>query len=427
MANVQADREQRGSRGVALNALETVGGGRSSPAVLPGSAELRTLIAQIDEHVLDREREARPPFAEYDLVRHARLGALRVPVELGGAGCSLRELLEVVLELSKADPNLAHSLRNHFVFVESRIRSAKDGTADGWLEKAVEGRIFGSAATEPGSEKAGRRNQRFATTVTGTGRILVLNGTKFYSTGNLYADLIVVSAETEDHQKVRVVVPAHREGVIHEDDWDGIGQRLTGSGTTRFEDVQVGPEEFLSDGAIFSDDVPYQATLAQLWLTTVIAGILQRVARDAAGLVLGRERTFYHAPTDRPVDDPILQQTVGYIASNAYAAETLVLAAADALDRSTASVLAGRPDHELSLQAALRAAKAKVVIDELALRTASIVFEVGGATAARQSTQLDRHWRNIRTLASHNPSTYKAMWIGGYEISGSPLPTGAFF
>lgn len=104
-----------------------------------------------------------------------------------------------------------------------------------------------------------------------------------------------------------------------------------------------------------------------------------------------------------------------------------MLAAADALAASTEAILAGEPDDGRALQASLRAAKAKVVVDEIAQRAASIVFDVGGATAVRQSAQLDRHWRNIRTLASHNPSTYKAKWIGGYEINGTPLPTGAFF
>ena len=44
-----------------------------------------------------------------------------------------------------------------------------------------------------------------------------------------------------------------------------------------------------------------------------------------------------------------------------------------------------------------------------------------------RSTNLDRHWRNARTLASHNPTAYKARSIGQLEINGTPLPTGSFF
>jgi alkylation response protein AidB-like acyl-CoA dehydrogenase len=408
--------------GVAIGEVSDVAG-----LLLPGGAGLQRLIDRVDAEVLDRERERRPPFREFELVREARLGALRLPVEQGGAGASLRELFEVVIEISAADPNLAHSLRNHFVFTENRLRLTRDGSDDEWLRKVSQGLIFGAAATELGIGKAGRRDQNFTTRLSLTPDGYRLNGTKFYSTGNLYADWIVVSAQTADDTNIRVVIPTDRPGVILDDDWDGIGQRLTGSGTTRLADVHVELAEILDESPTWFNDVPYQATLPQLYLTAVIAGILRRVVRDAVALVHGRQRTFYHAVGDSPADDPILQQTVGQIASIAYAAETVVLAAADALGASTDAGLAGEPDNGRALHASLRAAKAKVVVDEIAQRAASMVFDVGGATAVRQSVQLDRHWRNIRTLASHNPSTYKAKWIGGYEINGTPLPTGAFF
>jgi alkylation response protein AidB-like acyl-CoA dehydrogenase len=408
--------------GVAIGEVSDVAG-----LLLPGGAGLQRLINRIDAEVLDRERERRPPFREFELVREARLGALRLPVEQGGAGASLRELFEVVIEISAADPNLAHSLRNHFVFTENRLRVTRDGSDDEWLRKVSQGLIFGAAATELGIGKAGRRDQNFTTRLSLTPDGYRLNGTKFYSTGNIYADWIVVSAQTTDDTNIRVVIPTDRPGVVLDDDWDGIGQRLTGSGTTRLADVHVELAEILHESATWFDDVPYQATLPQLYLTAVIAGILRRVVRDAVALVHARQRTFYHAAADNPADDPILQQTVGQLASIAYAADAAVLAAADALGESTDAVLAGKPDGGRALQASLRAAKAKVVVDEIAQRAASMVFDVGGATAVRQGAQLDRHWRNIRTLASHNPSTYKAKWIGGYEINGTPLPTGAFF
>jgi alkylation response protein AidB-like acyl-CoA dehydrogenase len=61
-------------------------------------------------------------------------------------------------------------------------------------------------------------------------------------------------------------------------------------------------------------------------------------------------------------------------------------------------------------------------LDQLALNAASQIFEVGGASATRQSANLDRHWRNIRTIASHNPVVYKARAIGNYIVNGEELP-----
>lgn len=48
-------------------------------------------------------------------------------------------------------------------------------------------------------------------------------------------------------------------------------------------------------------------------------------------------------------------------------------------------------------------------------------------TAATQRHRLDRHWRNIRTISSHHPISYKARAIGRHVIDQTPLPNAAFF
>ena len=400
--------------------------GVSAP-VRAGTPELRWLIEQIGAGVLGRDRDRRAPHAEYALLKRLRLGVLRVPAGLGGGGCSIRELFETVIELAAADPDVSHSLRNHFLFVESRARLAATGVGDPLLALALDGAIFGSAASEPDTPNIGRVSTEYDSSLVPDGDGFRLNGTKVYSTGNLYADYIVVSAQDPAGKLVQIVVPADRDGVLIDDDWDGIRQRLTGSGTTRFVDVKVGQADFFSGGSAPGQRAPYSATYAQLWLTSVIAGILKRLVLDAVDLVHGRSRSYYHAPAEHPAQDVILQETLGYISANAFLAEAAVLAAADRLEGAWAAIQAGAPDLDLSLAAALAAAKAKVAVDEIAQRTSSMLFDVGGATAARQSKQLDRHWRNIRTLASHNPRSYKAKWIGDYELNRTPLPTGAYF
>ncbi|MGU3500570.1 acyl-CoA dehydrogenase family protein [Mycobacterium sp. C31M] len=392
--------------------------------VTPGSPELRALLDHIDAGVVERDRADRHPFEEFVAIRAARLGALRLPTAEGGGGATLTELFETVIAIGEVDPNVAHSVRNHFNFTESLLR--QPGSTDArWLEQVRAGKLFGTSTTELSQKNAGGRARDFESRITETPDGLRLNGTKFYSTGNLYADFLVVSATGPEGDPVRVVVPARIDGVIVERDWDGIGQRFTGSGTTRYVDAAVARADFLSRGTLYGE-LPYSATFPQLFLTAVIAGILRRVTRDAVQLVHTKARTFYHAASQQPTDDPILQQTIGVIASQAYAAEALVLHAADALSEAYAAHgTSAEPD--LSIRAALRAAKAKVVVDELALRAAGDLFDVGGGTAARRSSHLDRHWRNIRTLAAHNPKTFKARAIGAHELTGERLPNGAFF
>jgi alkylation response protein AidB-like acyl-CoA dehydrogenase len=63
-----------------------------------------------------------------------------------------------------------------------------------------------------------------------------------------------------------------------------------------------------------------------------------------------------------------------------------------------------------------------VVIADLVLRATSDLFNALGASAARTGLQLDRHWRNARTAASHNPLIYKERIIGDWEINGTEPP-----
>ncbi|WP_419773332.1 hypothetical protein [Gordonia alkanivorans] len=47
---------------------------------------------------------------------------------------------------------------------------------------------------------------------------------------------------------------------------------------------------------------------------------------------------------------------------------------------------------------------------------------MGGASALRAERQLDRHWRNARTLFSHNPVIYKSRIVGDWEVNGTTPP-----
>ncbi|WP_100013150.1 hypothetical protein [Lentibacillus sediminis] len=66
-------------------------------------------------------------------------------------------------------------------------------------------------------------------------------------------------------------------------------------------------------------------------------------------------------------------------------------------------------------------------MEEFAFKAATLLFEVGGASATRQSANLDRHWRNIRTISSHNPTLYKARAIGDYHINDDLLSENVYF
>lgn len=407
--------------------LAAVEGGEAAAStfdrpVVPGSLEWERLLEEIARDAAERRRPGREghPWRALELIRRAKLGALRLPRDGGGGGASLRELFLVVIRLAEADPDVAHILRAHYLLVDELVRAPADPVRDARLARVAAGDIFGNAYTELSTRAVG--DYRFDTTLTPEGEGYRLNGTKYFSTGTLYADWVYVTASGPEGSCIGAVIPTGREGVRIEDDWDGIGQRYTGSGTTHFDNVRVAPEEVTRRDT----DTQFNA-LAQLYLHAIIAGILHDVVRDAAALLHGRVRTFSHAAAQRPPEDPQLLQVVGTLSSSAFAAEAIVLAAADALDLAFAASRNGSVDLALGHAASLRAAQAKVSVEQLALQAATQLFEVGGASAARQSAHLDRHWRNIRTLASHNPTVYKARAIGDYVVNGTELPRNAYF
>ena len=115
-----------------------------------GCPELDLLIAEIARDAEKRRRtdDKSHPYYAIDLIRQSRLGALRLPVELGGGGASIRDLFYVVIRLAEAELDVAHILRTHFNFVEKFLLSPKNEVRDTRLVKVADGAIFGNAITE---------------------------------------------------------------------------------------------------------------------------------------------------------------------------------------------------------------------------------------------------------------------------------------
>jgi alkylation response protein AidB-like acyl-CoA dehydrogenase len=395
---------------------------------LPGTSTLDALLARVAEGASERERDRVAPFEQIALIKEARLGAIRVPAAEGGDGATLRQLFEVLMALAEADSNVAHILRVHFSYVE-RLRDEPDaGRRARWIAVVNEGKIFGNAISEQSGQAVG---MGFETVLTPdpSGEGFRLNGEKFYSTGSLYADFTQIYASTPEDTIAAITIPVDREGVAILDDWDGFGQRLTGTGTTRLDDVRVEPDEVVDYGS--REDLMaapgIQGAFLQLYLQAVTVGALRAVRNDAVALVRRRRRSFSHAADASPTADPQILQVVGQIAADAFAAEAIVLAAAERIDAAAASTVDGKPDSALAEAAQVAAAEAKVAIDSFAPRAATALFDAGGASATQAAANLDRHWRNIRTISTHNPTFLKASAVGDYLVNATPPPRNGFF
>ena len=253
--------------------------------------------------------------------------------------------------------------------------------------------------------------------------MLRLNGHKFYSTGTLYADAIAVSAVDAAGNDLQVIIPTDRDGVELFDDWDGFGQRTTASGSSRFTDVAVDADEVttVSSGRFLGHGTAF----LQLYLAAVTAGIAAAVRGDAVDYVRHRARPAAHSPAERAGEDPFILRAVGEIAASAAAAETLVLSAADTLDTLVDS--GSQLDPGALAHTAAVVAQAQLLTERLTIAAAERLFDTGGASATARGLNLDRHWRNARTIASHSPLDYKAHAVGDYLVNGTAPPASGYF
>lgn len=410
-----------------MTTLGTGAKGMSGTLAAPTDGELlerfRPVFDRIAEGALEREESGRLAIEELGWLREAGVTAVRVPRELGGGGASLRQLFMLMIELAAAESNLPHALRIHFRFLEDRWRERDTERGQDWLRRIVDGAILGTAV----SEREGKFHQPATTLKQVDGRLL-LNGKKYYSTGALYADYVTVAVALHDGSRAIAVVPSSAPGVELLDDWAGFGQRASASGTSIFNDVEI-----TDPAQIFSPvgGVVGHLAFLQLFHLATVAGIVRRATEDTAGFVRQRQRSYPQSGVDKQSDDPLVQRVLGRADAVAHALRGIVLAAADSLDAAEDARWAFRTapagqqapawDEHVSaieIKSELDAYRAQIVVLDLGLKTTNEIFEVGGSSALDRRFHLDRHWRNARTLASHNPVIYRERQLGDYLLNG---------
>ncbi len=154
-------------------------------------------------------------------------------------------------------------------------------------------------------------------------------------------------------------------------------------------------------------------------------GIAYAVFDDAVDYVRTKARPAAHSVADSAATDPFVLQAVGDISATAASAEAIVLTAADAIDRLVNE--ARQHDQDAVADVAVTVAKAQLVAERLTISAAERLFDTGGASATARALNLDRHWRNARTVATHSPLAYKAYAAGNYAVNGVFPPANGYF
>lgn len=377
----------------------------------------RPVFKRIRDGAISRDLERRLPTEEIQWLKQAGFTTLRVPVSYGGSGIQLTELFALLAELGEADSNLVQALRGHMAFVENVLYVPDSPWRERWLRRLGEGDTVGGARSEAGDVSRGE----FSTQIRRVNGQWLLNGTKFYTTGCLYADWLYVGATDENGSILAANVRRNTNGLEVVDDWNGFGQTLTASGTTHFTNVVVDDEEVDADKNRFR----YSPSFLQTVHLANLAGIGRAISGETASAVASRTRTYSNGNASRSATDPQVLQVVGQLRGVAYAAGAIVAQVAAAVQRAEQAHRSGdvEAENRAVAIAELETAQSQAIVTELITNAATQLFDALGASATLRPLGMDRFWRNARTLGSHNPRIYKDRIVGDFAVNGTPPPT----
>ncbi|WP_416518493.1 SfnB family sulfur acquisition oxidoreductase [Streptomyces achromogenes] len=385
--------------------------------VIADDAEALAVAAELAEEFRAgaslRDAERRLPRQELDRLSASGLLAVTVPAGHGGADVRTETLAEIFRLLGSADGSIAQIPQSHFVYVNVIRRQGTPEQQKFFFAELLAGRRLGNAQSEAGTKHVQDIRTRLRRRPDGS---YLLSGVKHYCTGALFAHWIPVLARAEDDTLHAAYVPRDAPGVRVVDDWDGMGQRTTASGTVHLTDVAVPADRVLPHHLTFQGPQLHGA-FAQLLHAAIDAGIAADALAEAAAFVRTKSRPWFESGVESAADDPLLIQRFGELGLRVRSAEALLREAARTVD-------AARDDltDDSAAAASIAVAAAKVVAAQAAVEVSSALFEVAGTRAALRSLNLHRHWRDARTHTLHDPTRWKVQHIGRYVIDGTRPP-----
>jgi SfnB family sulfur acquisition oxidoreductase len=379
------------------------------------------LSARFADEANARDAARALPHEQVRTLKDSRLLALSVPAEFGGIDAPAVVIAEVFRLLADADPSLAQIPHSHYTFLEALRLQGTSEQKSFFYGLVRAGALFANAQSERGPHAIDVDTTTLTSSESGD---YVLDGRKFYCTGALFADWLIVRASLTDGSgeaptsatpKALAFVPRDAPGLEIVDDWDGMGQRTTASGTVTLENVRVPAAQVVPFTPIFGEPTVYGAH-AQLLHTAIDVGIatgaLAEGVRQAA-----KARPHFEARVETAAEDPTLVQVAGELLVTVRGAQALLVDAASRLDTARNDLTA-----DTAAEASVAVAIAKVAAVRASLEAANVLFELGGTRSASASGNLSRHWRDARTHTLHDATRWKVQHLGRYALSGTRPP-----
>ena len=390
--------------------------------VIESDAEALTIVEDLArefrEGAARRDRDRILPAEEIEKLTQAGFFGITVPRRHGGAEVSALTVAEAFRMLSAADPSIGQIPQNHFCWLPAFANGAP-AQAEFFFSRVLAGDRIGNAHSEDTKKRPGDYEHRLARVEGGW----TITGRKYYSTGAVFAQWIPFIAhfgEGEERKSFLFFVKATADGVEVIDDWDGMGQRTTASGTTLFEDVFV-PDNHVLPMIAATDEGRSFALNANLIHAAIDVGIAEEALADARRYILENNRPWTGNPHDEHAKEPFVVREFGKLGLKARAAAISLREAARRIDEARAN-----PSRESVIAGRLAIADARLLASDAATSIADQFFLLTGGRATLGKYNLDRHWRNARTHSLHDPLRWKEFHLGNFYLNGIVPPLGSY-
>ncbi len=365
------------------------------------------LAEQFKSNAVQRDAQRILPFQEIEAYSQSGLWAITVPKQYGGAEVSSLTVAKIIALMSGVDGSIGQIPQNHFYALEVLRNTGTEQQKQKLYAEVLKGARFGNALAEFKTKNATQKQ----TAITPTEHGFVVNGEKFYCTGSLFANRIPTLVKDHENREFLAFIARESEGLELIDDWSGFGQRTTGSGTVKFNNVRVAAEDIIPFDTAFS-----QATLVGPFAQIMHAAIETGIARAAFEETLHRvrqARPWIDSGVDQATADPLILFELGRIVADVRASEVLLKQAARSIDAAKP-----QPTAANIAKASLDVAKVRAHSTETALKASSKLIELAGSRGSQREDGLDRFWRNARVHTLHDASRWKYYFIANHLLNG---------
>lgn len=370
----------------------------------------KQLAEQFKAQAVQRDAERILPFEEIEAYSQSGLWAITVPRAYGGAEVSSYTVAQIIALFSGVDGSIGQIPQNHFYALEVLRNTGTEQQKQRLYAEVLKGARFGNALAEF-KTKNSTLKQTLITPHAQKDQTFVVNGEKFYCTGSLFAHRIPTLVKDENQREYLAFIPRNSQGLELIDDWSGFGQKTTGSGTVKFNKVEVSADDVIAFDTAFS-----QPTLVGPFAQIMHAAIEVGIARAAFEETLVRvrqARPWIDSGVDAATQDPLTLYELGKVVADVRASEVLLKQAARSID-----VAKPEPTAENIAKASIDVAKVRAHSTDTALKASSKLIELAGSRGSQRSDGLDRYWRNARVHTLHDASRWKYYFIGQYALNG---------